>query len=41
MCEDAKQKENVSTQIDLFLNKIEEDYHAMVIKLENVTANWT
>lgn len=39
-CEDPKQKENLSTQIDLFLRHIEIDCQAMHIKLEKASTQW-
>jgi len=39
-CEEIKLKDNLSTQIDLFLRSIDRDYQAMNIKLDSITETW-
>jgi hypothetical protein len=39
-CHDAKQKENLSVQIELFLHHIDLDYEAMNIKFNFASESW-
>ncbi|CAF1000284.1 unnamed protein product [Rotaria sordida] len=39
-CEDPKQKDNLLTQINLFLHHIDDDYQSMNIKLESISNTW-
>jgi len=39
-CQDPKQKENLSVQIDLFLHHIDIDYQAMNIKFNSTSESW-
>jgi hypothetical protein len=39
-CEDPKQKDNLSAQIDLFLRNIDIDYQSMNIKLDSISESW-
>ena len=40
-CDDLKQKENLSVQIELFLRHIDNDYQAMHIKFESIADSWS
>ncbi len=39
-CEDPKQKDHLSAQIELFLRHIDLDYQAMNIKFDSVSDSW-
>ncbi|CAF0794794.1 unnamed protein product [Rotaria sp. Silwood1] len=39
-CEDPKQKDNLLTQINLFLRHVDDDYQSMNIKLESISSTW-
>ncbi len=39
-CQDSKQKENLSVQIELFLRHIDLDYQAMNIRFDSVSESW-